>query len=49
MTSNLIYILDPCVPVYCQNKGECEITGNTGQCICPAGYTGNKCQIRKYL
>lgn len=31
---------DPCRNVYCQNGGACS----NGTCLCPSGYTGNRCQ-----
>lgn len=40
-------ILDPCVPVYCMNNGECQINNGQGECICPAGFTGGKCENGK--
>ncbi|XP_052104471.1 uncharacterized protein LOC127737652 [Mytilus californianus] len=39
--------IDPCVPVYCMNNGECQINNGKGECICPPGFTGSKCQTVK--
>ncbi|XP_071161172.1 mucin-22-like [Mytilus edulis] len=36
--------IDPCVPVYCMNNGECQINNGQGECICPSGFTGGKCE-----
>ncbi|VDI37034.1 Hypothetical predicted protein [Mytilus galloprovincialis] len=36
--------IDPCVPVYCMNHGECQINNGQGECICPSGFTGGKCE-----
>lgn len=41
---------NPCAPNPCQNGGTCQPT-NSGSfmCLCPAGYQGLCCEIRKYL
>jgi len=36
-------IKDKCKDVSCQNGGSCS----KGVCLCPLGYTGNRCEIRK--
>ena len=39
---------DPCFSQPCMNGGTCQRTnGNVGyQCICPAGYSGSRCEMR---
>lgn len=39
---------DPCMPNPCQNNGLCTASGTSYTCACLAGYTGQRCETRKY-
>jgi len=40
---------DPCSSQPCQNGGTCQaLNSNNFQCICPPGYSGFDCSIRKF-
>ncbi|KAG5442465.1 hypothetical protein CSKR_110696, partial [Clonorchis sinensis] len=36
---------DLCEPNVCQNGGKCIDRGTNSICICPAGYTGSRCEV----
>ncbi len=41
--------IDPCASQPCRNGGTCQpININTFQCICPSGYSGFDCSMRKF-
>jgi Notch-like protein len=41
--------MDPCSPNPCQNNGVCTASGSSYVCTCLNGFSGQFCQIRKYL
>ena len=41
--------VDPCASQPCRNGATCRpVNGNSYQCICPPGYSGADCSIRKF-
>ncbi len=51
MTQNLFYVFigsDPCQPNPCQNNGICIASGTSTVCSCLTGFSGQRCEIRKY-
>lgn len=44
----LIIGTNPCWPNPCQNNGICMPSGSTFVCSCLTGYSGQRCEIRKY-
>jgi hypothetical protein len=35
----------PCATIPCENGGKCQLmTGNIYGCVCPAEYTGTRCE-----
>jgi len=49
--STLFYSgINPCASQPCRNGGTCQpLNTNSYQCICPSGYSGYDCSIRKFL
>jgi hypothetical protein len=41
--------VDPCSPNPCQNNGICTATGTSFVCACLDGFSGQRCETRKYL
>ena len=39
---------DPCRSNPCQNNGFCMASGSSFVCSCLSGYSGQRCEIRKY-
>jgi EGF-like domain len=33
----------------CGNGGTCENVGDGYRCTCPAGWTGDNCEVREYM
>ncbi|GFN93211.1 meprin a subunit, partial [Plakobranchus ocellatus] len=33
-----------CEGISCENNGKCKVVGSSAECVCPSGYTGEKCQ-----
>jgi hypothetical protein len=49
---HLLYLIigaDPCRPNPCQNNGICTPSGSSFICSCLTGFTGQRCETRKYL
>jgi Notch-like protein len=52
---DLLYLLpiiigtDPCRPNPCQNNGICMASGSSVICSCLTGFSGQRCETRKYL
>ncbi|CRK93035.1 CLUMA_CG006507, isoform A, partial [Clunio marinus] len=39
-----------CSKKYCENRGVCKHVGDSNiKCMCPYGYSGNKCEIHEFL
>ena len=45
-TVSLILSVRPCASSPCVNGGNCKNLKKSFQCTCPAGYKGNRCQIK---
>lgn len=39
--------IDDCASNPCKNGGECDDQVNAFRCICPVGFTGHECEVRK--
>ena len=37
---------DPCASQPCMNQGTCTSENGGFRCVCPAGYSGSRCEIR---
>lgn len=42
----MLWLGDPCASQPCMNQGNCISENGGFRCVCPAGYSGNRCEDR---